>query len=662
MTTKLYESEMELFVSQLGAENPLPVFRFQGRTLELDLQDSLLERDLMWTRPVIELKNLPYRTQDGYDRAQKKGKLPVVVLENSKLKATFYPQYGGRMASLYDKVNERELLFKNPAFQPANLALRNAWFSGGIEWNGPVHGHQHYTCSPVYMGIVDSDRGQVLRIYEFDRQLETTWQVDIWLPDDSDKLYTHGYVRNVNDEDMEYYWWTNIAVAITDETRILAPHNGECICHAPDQAIYRTPCPYKEDFDGSYPTRYPVADSIFFDNEAGDRPWIASVEGNGAGLMNVSTRALMGRKLFVWGSNQGGDRWSDFLARKGQGAYAEIQGGITSTQLQNRPLAANTNYGWTECFMPWQMDATAAMQEDHLRAVSAAARELDIELPEDELEEVNKFMESLVDAPVKNITRGSAWGRLFEQRRGAAVSPGLVFDEELHIEQLIWQELLDSGSVQSLDVDSGSIGWNVSEGWVAVLEKSVAEHGTSWVHELLLGTAYMEQYRTDEAWDCFIKSEELKPNWMAFRNLAVVSAARLDDELARSYYDKAMAIVPDCQPLIVEYIEHLAKFCLFDEVNEAVKSLPGDTANHERVQLALATVALVAGECGLVLKVLEREFATVCEGESLLTDLWFGAFVKQREIELGRVLTEDEKHGVEADNPPPERIDFRMFL
>ena len=86
------------------------------------------------------------------------------------------------MISLYDKQGRRELLFDNPVLQFANLAIRNAWFSGGVEWNGPLYGHSLLTCSPVFAGTVETSRGPLLRLYEFDRALETTWQVDVFLP------------------------------------------------------------------------------------------------------------------------------------------------------------------------------------------------------------------------------------------------------------------------------------------------------------------------------------------------------------------------------------------------------------------------------------------------------------------------------------------------
>ncbi|WP_344841667.1 DUF5107 domain-containing protein [Nonomuraea dietziae] len=45
------------------------------------------------------------------------------------------PGLGGRLWSLVELSTGRELLHRNPVIQPANLALRDAWFAGGVEWN-----------------------------------------------------------------------------------------------------------------------------------------------------------------------------------------------------------------------------------------------------------------------------------------------------------------------------------------------------------------------------------------------------------------------------------------------------------------------------------------------------------------------------------------------
>ena len=76
---------------------------------------------------------LPYKLQDGYDRERKPRAFHAAIVENDHLRAVFLPELGARLWSLYDKKHERELLYVNSVFQPANLGLRNAWFSAG--WN-----------------------------------------------------------------------------------------------------------------------------------------------------------------------------------------------------------------------------------------------------------------------------------------------------------------------------------------------------------------------------------------------------------------------------------------------------------------------------------------------------------------------------------------------
>jgi len=84
---------------------------------------------------------LPYAVQDNFGRERTSQPFWVAVLENEFLRATILLDYGGRVWSLYHKPAQRELLTVNPVFQPANLAIRHAWYSGGIEWNCGVRGH-----------------------------------------------------------------------------------------------------------------------------------------------------------------------------------------------------------------------------------------------------------------------------------------------------------------------------------------------------------------------------------------------------------------------------------------------------------------------------------------------------------------------------------------
>ena len=92
---------------------------------------------------------LPYKLQDSYNRDLKHREYPCAILENEYLKAVFLPTLGGRLWSLYDKKLGKDIVYKNDALIFGNLALRNAWFAGGVEWNVGVRGHSYFTCAPL---------------------------------------------------------------------------------------------------------------------------------------------------------------------------------------------------------------------------------------------------------------------------------------------------------------------------------------------------------------------------------------------------------------------------------------------------------------------------------------------------------------------------------
>jgi len=161
----------------LGSENPLPRF------------DAPSHQPVLSGKPEGEAEAgylpdyLPYPVQDGYSRQRQLTDLKVAVLENDILRATFLLEYGGRLSSLVHKPSGRELLFVNPIFQPGNLAVRNAWFSGGVEWNMGVIGHTPFTCSPLFTARVErTDGTPILRLYEWERIRQVAQETDDQAP------------------------------------------------------------------------------------------------------------------------------------------------------------------------------------------------------------------------------------------------------------------------------------------------------------------------------------------------------------------------------------------------------------------------------------------------------------------------------------------------
>lgn len=190
--TKLAVSTLNLPAVDRGPDNALPAFRVPDPNGRVPWNDSLPPADRARLGWETAFRVLPYPVQDGYTRALRPQSLPSLVLENEHLRATVLPGWGGRLWSLVHKDSGRELLHRNAILQLGNLALGNAWFAGGVEWNLPQLGHQPLTCSPLFAGEIPGTEGEpALRLWEFERMKRLVWHVDLHLPPDSPCLFAH---------------------------------------------------------------------------------------------------------------------------------------------------------------------------------------------------------------------------------------------------------------------------------------------------------------------------------------------------------------------------------------------------------------------------------------------------------------------------------------
>ena len=224
--SKLRYGTCRIPAASLGKENPLPDLASTGDThadIAIDSETVSTEeaRYMGWGR----LHSiLPYTIQDGYDRNKEERDIPCIELENEHLKAVFFPSLGGRLWSLYDKDEDKELLHCNPVFQPANLALRNAWFSGGVEWNCGIIGHSPYTCDDMACEELRlTDGTPVLRMYAYERVRHLFYKIEALLPDNARQLYIRVRIDNVLQEDTAVYWWSNMAVNEGKKIRVIVP-------------------------------------------------------------------------------------------------------------------------------------------------------------------------------------------------------------------------------------------------------------------------------------------------------------------------------------------------------------------------------------------------------------------------------------------------------
>ena len=148
---KIKTDYFKIRTAPLGGCSPLAHFR--PRNIRMTPTSEDFPKELSETLG-CQSKTLPYLMQDRYTHDLEEKSVKSFVLENEYLIARFLPEYGGRLHSLYDKVNKSELLFANTVIQPCNLAIRNAWLSDVIEWNIGNLVHTYTTCDNVFSAIL----------------------------------------------------------------------------------------------------------------------------------------------------------------------------------------------------------------------------------------------------------------------------------------------------------------------------------------------------------------------------------------------------------------------------------------------------------------------------------------------------------------------------
>lgn len=533
IVTTIRREVLTLPAAELGPDNPLPPLRPLDEVHRVEERDRAeLPRDLarrLGHEPLRSL--LPVRVRDGYGRARAPGELPALVLENDRLRATVLPGLGGRLASLFHKPTGRELLYRNPVFQPAHFALNGAWFSGGVEWNIGATGHTTLACSPLHAARVPApDGGEMLRLWEWERLRDLPFQIDLWLPEDADFLYVGVRVRNPHEGPRPAYWWSNTAVP--EDRRILTPATTAWH-YGPERRLRRVPFPAHDGVDRSRPLNSPCAADYFYDLPAGRRRWIAALDADGHGLVQTSTDALCGRKLFVWGHGDGGRRWQEWLTEPGTGGYCEIQAGLAPTQLEHVPLAPESEVTWLEAYGP--LDADPAGEWD--TAVAAAGARLDTVLPGADVDAAHTAWKRSADTePTEILATGSGWGAL-EVLHADWKLPGTPFPTgTLGEDQEPWLLLLREGRLPEPRRVRPPGETLVAPHWRELLETAP----TTPLTEYHLGVAQWHAGDRAQAVRSWERALELAPSlWPLLRCLAVADRESGNPERAADRYTEA---------------------------------------------------------------------------------------------------------------------------
>ena len=668
MKTKLSFMTKSMLGANLGPENPLPDIKNPPAVnTNINVDETVEPEETKYFEYGRVSSILPYKLQDGYDRNKEMREYETVVLENDHLYAVFFPQFGGKLWTLYDKVNEKHLLQTNPVFQPCNLALRNAWTSGGVEWNIGISGHTPYTVSPMHTTVLKMKDGTpVLRMYEWERVRQVTYQIDAYLPNDAKHLFIRVRLCNTIDQETPMYWWSNTAVHEKDDMRILCPAD-KAFNWGYGHTFRKVAVPVFEDVDSSYTTRFPHSMDMFFNIPKATRKWEAALDGKGAGLVQTSTDLLKGRKLFMWGNGVGGNRWQEFLAAKGE-AYSEIQAGLGNTQMERLPMPANAVWEWVEAYGYLQGDPEKVHSENWQEAYTHVGEVLEKDLPRAKVEAELARLAVELDEQVAPVSYGSGWAALELCRRGMDKcfngEKAVFAKDSITADQKPWLTLLETGVFPEFDVKDEPAAYLTQAEWVALLEASVkggkSDHWHAW---LQLGVMYCAAFEFDKAKAAFETSFAKKENGWAKRNLASLASLKDEHEAAANLLLEAVSILPQVH-IATECGHALLSSERYAECAAFCDKLPADIRLNGRVQVIRAQAATRMDDLDLAKAMLDTDIQ-VCdirEGEVLLSDVWIELYTKIMANEKGVAADSLEKKDVLAAYPIPRRFDFRMRI
>ncbi|MBE5819166.1 MAG: DUF5107 domain-containing protein [Clostridiales bacterium] len=644
--------------------------------------------------------NLPYQMLDDYDRNKLTRGLRSIVLENDYIRAEFVPRLGGRLWSILDKSSGRELLHRNPVFQPANLAILNAWFSGGVEYNCGTIGHTVFTASPLYVDFLEDDeRGPVLRMYEYERVQRIVYQIDFYLPENSKFLMLRVCIHNPNNRDVPMYWWSNISVDQRDDVRIIAPTNasigydGEMnlkLSDYPDRSV---------DFDCTYPANFKRAKEYFFYIPDEKRHYEAAVGGDGFGFVQTSTARQKGRKMFLWGTHQGGKRWQEYLSVKGS-AYIEIQAGLGRSQAEMVLMPANSTFEWTEAYGAFSGDPKK-IHGTWEEAKAEVEEKLELAISEEWLIKEHEATKEMSRRKGRCMMSGSPWGALERMRRQKAgeadITSHLCFEcDDMDGTAAAMRELVTNGTFPNGTIEGGFM---VDDTWLDMMHECANGVGAKSIalHEHMGIAEFFNNHlkAANAAWEKAIniaKDNNEKPGFLSLYCKAIFDSK--NDPQGKTLYDFLKTVVteyPDVAPLAIQTGVNAISERKEADFIELSQLFSDKVMANGRIMLQLAECHAACGHYDEAKELLLKGAAAadIREGETLLGELWYRiheAIIRRDEgidqpewesvsesakrrgsaslsSEDGRI-TYDAEIRIKAEKlyPLPSALDFRMTV
>ncbi len=293
--------------------------------------------------------NYPYtlRTNLSDDRSVRAWR--AVFLENEYLRCSVLPDLGGHLYSCTDKISGHEMFYANPSIKLTQIGYRGAWAAFGVEFNFPVS-HNWMSSSPVDFAYrEDADGSASVWVGNIDRVYGTDWRVQLTLRPGRAVLEQHTSLYNRSNTRHRYYWWTNAAVEVTDESWVLYPMRTTASHGFTDLDSWPVD---RRGTDNSRVGNHlfgPVSRFSHASREAFMAVYHPALE---SGVMHYSAPDhLPSKKIWSWGGDERGIDWRRALSDDSS-AYVEIQAGIFRNQETYGYLNPQERVAFSEFWTP----------------------------------------------------------------------------------------------------------------------------------------------------------------------------------------------------------------------------------------------------------------------------------------------------------------------
>lgn len=616
--------------SELGEESSVPDLLGEI-VLQNNLQFYLEEDDEIYEGYGTRKTSYPYPKYNQYTRELKEKEIKVAVLENDFIEATFLLEFGGRLWSLIDKETNKNLLYTNDIIRFSNLAICNAWFSGGVEWNIGIIGHTPFTTRPLFTAKLFNEFGEpVLRMYEYERVRQVEYQMDFWLGEMDKCLTCRMRVVNSSTEVIPMYWWSNIAVPEYEMGRVIVPARKAYTYRK--GGIYKVDIPIVNNVDVTSYKNIDRQVDYFFALEKEKPKYIVNIDKTGYGLLHTSTERLQSRKLFSWGNNKGSDRWQQFLTESA-GRYIEIQAGLGKTQYGCIPMAPHTAWEWIE-----QYEAIQLKPEELSNSFEAVevitSKKVEERLKKKNLEQMLQNTKKLAKQKAELVQSGSEYAALknickktklqMQQKREMSehLDYGMCSNQLKH-----WNDFMKTGVLYEPKVEEKPDHFIYEEEIYSLLKDSIKDKNqNNWYAYYQLGLFELQKKQYDLAENNLSQSIYIKQNPWAYHALAVLAIQKGEKEQAKQNIRKGLQFCLNDISYLKESFRILRFIEAYQEVIFYYKQLCTKLQKETRILYHYIEALHKIGKTKEAFELLNQDAAfemdDLREGEDSLGKLW----------------------------------------